>query len=103
MNTIPEWITVYPHQRKSSMFGPWMLLLAAFIVSSLALYAGITAFNRSLQQPELQYNNDEVVVRFFDTKGIEHTPINDPLFTQRVNQILKSERYDKTFSGPDKK
>ncbi len=103
MNTIPEWITVYPHQRKSSMVGPGMLLFATLLVLSLALYAGITAFDSALKQPELQYNNYDVVVRFYDTNGIEHTPINDPLFTQRVNQILKSERYDKTFSGPDKK
>lgn len=103
MNTIPEWVTVYPHQRKSSMLGPWMLLLAALLVSALVVYLGICAFDGATRQPELQYDNYGVVVRFYDANGIEHTPKNNPLFTQRVNQILKDGRYDKTFAGPDKK
>lgn len=103
MNTIPEWVTVYPHQRKSSMFGPWILLLAILLVSPFALYVGIIAFGSALKQPELQYDNYGAVVRFYDANGIEHTPKNNPLFNQRVNQILKDGRYDKTFSGPDKK
>ncbi len=103
MNTIPEWITVYPHQRKPSMVGPGMLLFATLLVLSLALYLGIIAFDSATRQPELQYNNHGVIGKFYDANGIEHTPQNNPLFTQRVNQILKGGRYDKTFSGPDKK
>ncbi len=109
MNTVnlPNGITVYSHQKRSFTVSPitrLCLAVALFVlVAALLVTQGLKVLDSSLKQPELLFSTNEVVVGMYDVNGKKHTPKNDPLFTQRVNRILKDGRYDKTYVGPDKK